>query len=116
MKLRLKSPVSKEKPNCKKLKGVKSYVVKNEITHQTYLKTLRTGIDEYIWQNSIRSFKHQLYSIKQKKKALTQFDDKLYICDDGIHTLTHGHKDIPLYTPKPKSEDKPKRTPKRKVN
>ena len=84
-----------EHEESKKLKGIKSYVVKNEIKHQDYLNTLTTGIDLHKWQNSIRCFKHQLYSVKQYKKALSRSDDKVYICDDNIHTLTHGHKDIP---------------------
>jgi hypothetical protein len=85
----------KKKQFCKKLKGVKKYVVEQSIKHQHYLDTLNTGVDIYEWQNSIRSIKHNLYSIKQKKKALSRFDDKVYICDDGINTLTHGHKNIP---------------------
>ncbi len=36
-------------------------------------------------------------TIHQKKVALSNFDDKRYILDDGITTLAHGHyriKDI----------------------
>jgi hypothetical protein len=80
----------------KKLKGIKSYVVENDITHQKYLDTLRTGIDYYVWQNSIRTFKHEIYTITQQKKALSRSDDKVYICNDNIHTYTHGHKNIPI--------------------
>jgi hypothetical protein len=82
--------------NSKKLKGIKKYIVKNEITHQKYLDTLNSGTDYFIWQNSIRTFKHDIYSISQRKKALSRSDDKVYICDDNIHTYTHGHKNIPI--------------------
>jgi len=41
--------------------------------------------------NSIRSYKHKLYSIKSKKAALHAFDSKRYILKDGISTLPYGH-------------------------
>ena len=78
----------------KKCKGVKTSVVKNEITHKNYLDTLLNKTKFTVYQNNIRSYNHQLYTERIKKIALSYNDDKVYICDDGITTYTHGHKDI----------------------
>ena len=43
----------------------------------------------------ITSKKHKIYTQESNKISLSCFDDKRYIKDDGIHTLAHGHKDIP---------------------
>ena len=40
---------------------------------------------------AIRSFKHQLKSIKQNKVPLSPYDDKRYLMDDGISSLPYGH-------------------------
>jgi len=41
-------------------------------------------------QNVIRSYEHKLYSENVTKIALSPNDDKVYICDDKINTLTFG--------------------------
>lgn len=41
--------------------------------------------------NMIRSKKLNIYTINQTKVALSNFDDKRYILDDGYTTLSHGH-------------------------
>jgi hypothetical protein len=43
----------------------------------------------------IKSEKLNMFSnIEQTKVALSNFDDKRYILDDGYTTLAHRHKDI----------------------
>ena len=45
--------------------------------------------------NTIRSYKHQLYTEEIQyvyKKALGAFDDKIYILEDGINGLPYGYK------------------------
>jgi len=39
----------------------------------------------------IRSYGHQIYTEKVNKIALSCNDDKVFICDDNIHTRNHGH-------------------------
>jgi len=38
-----------------------------------------------------RTNKHTIYTIEQKKLALSGDDDKRHILDDGINTLAWGH-------------------------
>ena len=42
--------------------------------------------------NTIRSYKHQLYTEEINKKALGAFDDKRYILENGINGLPYGYK------------------------
>jgi hypothetical protein len=41
--------------------------------------------------NMIKSEKLNVYTIEQTKVALSNFDDKRYIFNDGYTTLAHGH-------------------------
>ena len=45
----------------------------------------------YTSRNSIRSYNHKIHVIKQEKKALSAFDNKRYINEDGINTKSFGH-------------------------
>ena len=40
---------------------------------------------------TIRSDYHNLFTFKTNKIALSAFDNKRWILDDGISTLAHGH-------------------------
>ena len=44
--------------------------------------------------NIIRSYTHQVFSEHVTKVALSPFDDKIYVLDDGVTTLVHGHSHI----------------------
>ena len=49
-----------------------------------------------IQSEKIEDFGVKLYTKELSNKiSLTAWDDKNYICDDGINTLPWGHKDIP---------------------
>lgn len=77
----------------KKLKGLSMNVVKKTIFFESY-KNVLNGTGGYFMRhqmNTIRSKKHQLYTITQNKVSLCAFDDKSYILDDGISTLAYGH-------------------------
>ena len=43
----------------------------------------------------IKSKHHELVPYESDKRRLSDFDDKRYILNDGINTLSYGHKDIP---------------------
>ena len=75
----------------KKCKGIKKSVVKNKITFNDYKDCLFNNSILLQEQYGIRSYDHQVYTEKQNKVALTPFDDKRHILDDGVNTLAWGH-------------------------
>ena len=82
------------KEYVKKAKGVKKYIVKKLITHDLYLKVLRTKKEERHKMNALRSYGHDIHNITMEKVSLSAFDSKRWICDDGINTLAFGHTAI----------------------
>jgi hypothetical protein len=76
---------------AKKLKGIKKSVVSREIHFEHYIECLRNRLQYKAEMNCFRSNRHQVYTVCQNKTSLSCFDDKRYICDDGITTLPHGH-------------------------
>jgi hypothetical protein len=79
-----------------KCKGVKKSVVQKYLTFLKYKNMLFYEDMETIKkegsvnQNVIRSYEHQIYTETVRKIALSPNDDKVYICDDKINTLTFG--------------------------
>ncbi|XP_031570410.1 uncharacterized protein LOC116304770 [Actinia tenebrosa] len=78
----------------KKAKGVKKYVVKKRLTHQSYLDVLNTQKTQRHNMNSLRSYGHQIHSVTQEKVSLSAFDGKRWMCDDGIYTHAFGNHTI----------------------
>jgi len=77
---------------CKKrLKGIRSNILKNNITFEDYYRVLQECTVTFAKQMLIRSFKHQLFTVQQKKKALDGGDQKRIILEDGINTLPYGY-------------------------
>ena len=74
-----------------KCKGVKKYVVKQDIRLQQYKDCLFTRQSKNIRQTGFRSYKHQLYTELIEKIALSCNDDKLIIDDNNITTKSFGH-------------------------
>jgi len=79
-----------------KAKGIRSHVVKNHMTLENHKKCLFDNheYNKYTDNVSIRSYKHQIMSIKTKKLTYNSHDDKRYMLKDQIHTLAHGHYKI----------------------
>ena len=84
------------KKDTKKAKGVKSSVVARTITFDDYTRCLREEIEMTRRQSCIRSKLHEVYTISEKKIALSPYDDKRYLVPDSIETLPWGHWRIPL--------------------
>jgi hypothetical protein len=79
----------------KKAKGVQKSVVDKDICFDDYKTVLFDHTILKMEQTAIRSSKHNLYTIKQNKTALTGIDSKRWIKDDGISSYAHGHYAIP---------------------
>ncbi|KAL4123057.1 hypothetical protein QTP88_015289 [Uroleucon formosanum] len=76
-----------------KAKGIRGHVVKNHMTLADHVKCLfgDKSFDKYTKNVSIRSFKHQIKTIRTNKLTYNNYDDKRVVLDDKIHTLAHGH-------------------------
>lgn len=82
--------VDGEEESHNKCKGIKHHIT-SKLMMADYRKTLYTRKSKEINQNGIRSYKHQIYTETITKTALSCNDDKVFICDDNIHTRNLGH-------------------------
>lgn len=71
--------------------GTKRHIAKKELTHDKFVQVLREEKDTVvIKQNSIRSYCHRLFNVRESKMALSGIDDKRYVLPDG-ETRAIGH-------------------------
>ena len=77
-----------KKEEMKKAKEVKENIVKRDISHQDYTDCLFEERKFMHTMQTIRSFKHQHYTIKENKVSLSPYNNKQYLLDDGL-TLCH---------------------------
>ena len=79
-----------------KAKGIRRHIVKNHMTLEDHKRCLfgDEELERYTENVSIRSFKHQLMTIKSNKLTYNNHDDKRYVLEDKVHTLAHGHYKI----------------------
>ena len=105
---KLNSYITSEGITKKTCKGVKQSVVKNNICFDDFKSVLFERTTKEVEQYGFRSHHHNIYTEKMSKNALSGNDDKCFILDDNITTLTLGHyriKEIQkLNPPKPKVE------------
>ena len=83
-----------EGDETKKCKGVKSSVVKKEITLKDYKDCLFGGLadgKQMRTMNVIRSHRYEVYTEQVNKIALSSNDDKRVVLEDRVHTLARGH-------------------------
>ena len=83
--------VKTKKENMKKAKGLKKTVIKKDISHHEYVDCLFEEKKFTLPRETIRSFKHQLYTIKQNKVSFNPDDDKQYLMNNGVSSLPYGH-------------------------
>ena len=81
--------------NIKRVKGVKRYYV-DRLMHSEFKKVLLRSSQLFATFNSIRSFKHNVYSFKETKLALSPFEDKRWLCSNEVHSLAYGNYKILL--------------------
>ena len=78
----------------KTAKGISRSVVKNKMCHHDYKDTLFEKATKINSMTQIRSFSHELYTVRLNKTSLSPYDDKRYILENGHDTLAHGHYKI----------------------
>ena len=71
----------------KTAKGIKKSVTKKKVRHDNYKTCLFDKKRTKASMNQIRIHDHKVYSIKLNKIALSPYDDKRYILEDGDNTL-----------------------------
>ena len=91
LKSKMYSYVKDNDKGGKTAKGVKKIVIRNNIKHDDYKRTLLNEEQLHHRMKTIRSHKHQLGSYEINKISLSCFDDKRYILDDGISSYAYGH-------------------------
>ena len=74
-----------------KCTGIKTCVTERKSNIDLYRDVLFNRSKLNVEQNSIRSYKHQLYTETINKVALSCTDDKIYICDNNIDTFNFNH-------------------------
>jgi len=76
-----------------KAKGIRGHVVRNHMTFDDHKRCLfgEIGLDVITENVSIRSYNHELMTIRTKKITYNSYDDKRHALVDNIHTLAHGH-------------------------
>ena len=87
--------VSRKNSNTKMTaKGIKRGYVKKNLRHEQYLNTIREKTITRAKFLSINSINHVIKTVINDKICLSAYDDKRYIADDGISTLSYGHYSI----------------------
>ena len=72
-------------------KGVKKRVKNTKLKFDDYEQCMKIMQVKKVTMNCIRSDHHKLFTYEIKKIGLSSYDDKRYICDDGVTTRAHGH-------------------------
>jgi hypothetical protein len=81
----------------KTAKGISTHVTKKRLRHTHYIECLFEEKLKFTKMNQIRSYNHQLYSIRLNKIGLSPYDDKRFVLDNMCDTLAHGHCRISNY-------------------
>ena len=71
-------------------KGIKRSA-QRVITHDAYKTTLETAGTTMTTAKAIRTIKHNIFTQIVTKRGLSAYDDKKYILEDGVRTLSYGH-------------------------
>ena len=88
--------VLKDGKKCDKkvCKGVKREIMRKTVTFNDFDYCLNNLVSISRNQNLIRSKRHKIFTIRERKIALNANDDKRFICEDGLSTIPWGHYSI----------------------
>ena len=76
-------------------KGVKRSWVDTTLRHDNFRYVLENRTETYADFFKFTSSRQTLHTEHIHKKCLDAFDDKRYLLDDGVTSLSYGHKNIP---------------------
>ena len=79
--------------NIKRVKGVKRHFV-DSLLHSEFKRVLFDSSYSLATFHAIRSFNHDLFTVKETKLALSSFEDKRWLCQDGIHSKAYGNYEL----------------------
>ena len=94
LKSKMYSYIKDNEKGEKTAKGIKKNIIKNNIKHEDYKRTLINEEQMHHKMKTIRSNKHQVCSYEINKVSLSCFDDKRYIHDNGTSSYAYGHYKI----------------------
>ena len=75
----------------KKAKGIAKASIEHKLRFDMYESALFDKTELMTTMDLIRSHSHTIYSETVRKKALSAFDDKRYLLNDGVSSLAYGH-------------------------
>ncbi|GBN22795.1 hypothetical protein AVEN_104507-1 [Araneus ventricosus] len=75
-------------------KDIYKRVRQQQLKHINYRQSLFSRKPSTVSQNRISSEKHHIFSMQQSKRALSAFDDKRFLIEDGVTSLSYGHYKI----------------------
>ncbi|XP_044741658.1 uncharacterized protein LOC123302684 [Chrysoperla carnea] len=81
------------KKETKRSKGLKKSAIR-KLTFEDYKRCLLENRNFYRVQQSIKSKRHRLHTIKQQKVGLSPYDQKRYITHNSCETKPWGHYSI----------------------
>ena len=87
--------VSHSEPAKLTAKGVKRSWVDKNLTHENFKHVLENRDETYAQFYKFTSKRHTISTSLLNKKCLDAYDDKRYLLDDGVTSLSYGHRDIP---------------------
>jgi len=92
--MKLKNKVSNLLLDKKVCKGLGRIAIQNSLKFDHYKQSLVKGIHHRFDFNSIISKKHNVTTMRLKKRAITHFDSKRWIYSCGIHSDPYGSASI----------------------
>ena len=87
--------VTRSEPAKVTAKGVKRSWVDKNLTHENFKHVLENRDETYVQFYKFTSKRHTIRTSLLNKKCLDAYDDKRYLLDDGVTSLSYGHRDIP---------------------
>jgi hypothetical protein len=75
----------------KKAKGISKHVIKNQLQLSDYCQIVENGGIVFRKMVIFKSELHKMYTQIKNKVALSSFDDKRHVLNNGVNTLAWGH-------------------------